>query len=116
MRVSELASIWISIQHLHSSFNYRATALVTCEYRLALAGAAIQVVTLVLVPFSLSWSFVPSIGPVESGAVALAVISTPLAVENALTNVSLNALVSLNATVEAQGGAFGLTPSASGLA
>lgn len=86
------------------------------EYRLALAGAAIQFVALALVPFSLSWSFVPSVGPVTSGAVALALASTPLAFGNALTNVSLNALVSLNATTDAQGGAFGLTQSASSLA
>ncbi|MFB6073782.1 MAG: MFS transporter [Haloarculaceae archaeon] len=86
------------------------------EYRLALAGAAIQVVTLALVPFSLSWSFVPAIGPVESGAVALALVSTPLAFGNALTNVSLNALVSLNASADEQGGAFGLTQSAGSLA
>jgi MFS family permease len=86
------------------------------EYRLALAGAAIQLVTLALVPFSLSWTFVPSVGPVESGAVALALVSTPLALGNALTNVSLNALVSLNASADTQGGAFGLTQSAGSLA
>ncbi|MFC4408341.1 MFS transporter [Haloarchaeobius iranensis] len=86
------------------------------EYRLALVGAGIQVVTLALVPFSLSWSFVPALGPVESGAVALALVSTPLAFGNALTNVSLNALVSLNADADEQGGAFGLTQSASSLA
>ncbi|WP_255195523.1 MFS transporter [Halorarius litoreus] len=86
------------------------------EYRLALSGAGIQLVTLALVPFSLSWSFVPSLGPVESGAVALALVSTPLAFGNALTNVSLNALVSLNADADEQGGAFGLTQSAGSLA
>lgn len=86
------------------------------EYRLALAGAAIQAVTLALVPFSVSWEFVPALGPVESGAVALAAVSTPLAFGNALTNVSLNALVSLNADADEQGGAFGLTQSASSLA
>ena len=86
------------------------------EYRLALAGAGIQVVTLALVPFSLSWSFVPALGPVDAGGVALALVSTPLAVGNALTNVSLNALVSLNATEDEQGGAFGLTQSAGSLA
>jgi DHA1 family tetracycline resistance protein-like MFS transporter len=86
------------------------------EYRLALTGAAIQAVSLALVPFSLSWSFVPAIGPVESGGVALALVSTPLAFGNALTNVSLNALVSLNAGDEEQGGAFGLTQSAGSLA
>lgn len=86
------------------------------EYRLALSGAAIQAVSLALVPFSLSWSFVPAIGPVESGGVALALVSTPLAFGNALTNVSLNALVSLNAGDEEQGGAFGLTQSAGSLA
>lgn len=86
------------------------------EYRLALAGAAIQLMTLALVPFSLSWSFVPAVGPVKSGAVALALVSTLLAFGNALTNVSLNALVSLNATTDTQGGTFGLTQSASSLA
>ncbi len=86
------------------------------EHRLALSGAAIQAVTLALVPFSLSWSFVPAIGPVESGGVALALVSTPLAFGNALTNVSLNALVSLNASDDQQGGAFGLTQSAGSLA
>jgi MFS family permease len=86
------------------------------EYRLALSGAAIQAVSLALVPFSLSWSFVPALGPVESGGVALALVSTPLAFGNALTNVSLNALVSLNASDEEQGGAFGLTQSAGSLA
>ena len=50
------------------------------------------------------------------GAVALALVSTPLAFGNALTNVSLNALVSLNAGAEEQGGAFGLTQSAASLA
>lgn len=86
------------------------------EYRLAVVGAGIQAVTLVLVPFSLSWEFVPHIGPIESGALALAIISTPLAFGNALTNVSLNTLVSLNADSDVQGGAFGLTQSASSLA
>ncbi|WP_276259486.1 MFS transporter [Haloglomus litoreum] len=85
------------------------------EYRLALAGAGIQAVALALVPFSLSWP-VPAVGPVEGGAVALALVSTPLAFGNALTNVSLNALVSLNAAAEEQGGAFGLTQSAGSLA
>jgi MFS family permease len=86
------------------------------EYRLALSGAAIQAVTLALVPFSLSWGFVPALGPVESGGVALALVSTPLAFGNALTNVSLNALVSRNASEDQQGGAFGLTQSAASLA
>lgn len=86
------------------------------EYRLALTGASIQAISLALVPFSLSWSFVPAIGPVESGGVALALVSTPLAFGNALTNVSLNALVSLNASDDEQGGAFGLTQSAGSLA
>lgn len=86
------------------------------EYRLAIGGAGIQAVTVALIPFSLSWGFMPAIGPVESGAVALAVVATPLALGNALTNVSLNALVSLNADADTQGGAFGLTQSASSLA
>ena len=73
-------------------------------------------VALALVPFSLSWSFVPALGPVESGGVALALVATPLALGNALTNVSLNALVSRNADGDAQGGAFGLTQSAGSLA
>jgi DHA1 family tetracycline resistance protein-like MFS transporter len=86
------------------------------EYRLAVTGAGIQVLTLALVPFSLGWEFVPALGPVESGAVALALVSTPLAFGNAITNVSLNALVSLNASGDTQGGAFGLTQSAGSLA
>ncbi|WP_049998970.1 MFS transporter [Halococcus sediminicola] len=86
------------------------------EHRLALAGAAIQLVTLALVPFSISWSFVPSLGPIGSGTVGLALVATPLALGNAFTNVSLNALVSLNADADAQGGAFGLTQSAGSLA
>ena len=86
------------------------------EYRLAITGGLIQLVALALVPFSISWDFVPAIGPVESGAVALAIVSTPLAFGNAITNVSLNALVSLNADEDTQGGAFGLTQSAGSLA
>lgn len=86
------------------------------EYHLALVGAGIQAIALALVPFSLSWQFIPRLGPVESGAVALALISTPLAFGNAITNVSLNTLVSLNADADTQGGAFGLTQSASSLA
>ena len=86
------------------------------EYRLALSGAAIQLLTLALVPFSLSWSFVPSLGPVDSGGVALALISTPLAFGHAVMNVSLNALVSLSASEDEQGGVFGLTQSAGSLA
>ncbi|MFB6140246.1 MAG: MFS transporter [Halosimplex sp.] len=86
------------------------------EYRLALAGAAIQAVTLVAVPVSLGLEFLPSVGPVTSGGVALALVLTPLALGNALTNVSLNALVSLNAGADEQGGVFGLAQSASSLA
>ncbi|WP_435320380.1 MFS transporter [Haloarchaeobius sp. TZWSO28] len=86
------------------------------EYRLALAGTGIQIVTLPLVPFAVTSTVFPALGPVESGAVALAAVSTPLAFGNALTNVSLNALVSLNAGSDEQGGAFGLTQSAGSLA
>ncbi|MFB6105279.1 MAG: MFS transporter [Halobacteriaceae archaeon] len=86
------------------------------EYRLAITGAAIQVLALAAVPFAIDWTFVPAIGPVEAGGVALAAVATPLAFGNALTNVSLNALVSLNADADTQGGAFGLTQSAGSLA
>jgi len=86
------------------------------EYRLAVTGAAIQLVTLAAVPFSLDWAWVPSIGPVDAGGVALALVSTPLAFGNAITNVSLNALVSLSASSDEQGGVFGLTQSAGSLA
>jgi len=86
------------------------------EYRLAITGAAIQVLSLAAVPFAIDWAFVPSIGPVDAGGVALAAVSTPLAFGNALTNVSLNAMVSLNASADTQGGAFGLTQSAGSLA
>ena len=96
------------------------------EYRLAVAGAGIQVVTLALVPFSLSWGFLPAVPVavpltdlafrVPSAVVGLLLVSTPLAVGNALTNVSLNALVSRSASDDEQGGAFGLTQSAGSLA
>ncbi|MEF8830123.1 MAG: MFS transporter [Halobacteriales archaeon] len=86
------------------------------EYRLALAGVAIQAASIALFPFAPSWGAVPSVGPVSSGGVALAAVSTPLAFGNAVTNVSLNALVSLSADAGEQGGAFGLTQSAASLA
>lgn len=86
------------------------------EHRLAVAGALLQGVALVLVPFSISWGFIPSIGPIDSGIVALAIVATPLSLGYALTNVSLTALVSLNTDADSQGEAFGLTQSAGSLA
>ncbi|MFC4550974.1 MULTISPECIES: MFS transporter [Halorussus] len=94
------------------------------EFRLALAGTALQVVTLALVPFAPELArFVPAVGPVvgfgpavPSAVLALFVVVTPLATGNALTNVSLNALVSRSASGDEQGGAFGLTQSAGSLA
>ncbi|KAB1196790.1 MULTISPECIES: MFS transporter [Haloferax] len=94
------------------------------EYRLAVGGVAIQVVMLAAVPFSpVFGSYIPSfgallpVGPVlPPGVLALLVVMTPLSFGNALTNVSLNTLVSRSATDDEQGGAFGLTQSAGSLA
>ncbi len=94
------------------------------EYRLAVGGAAIQVLTLAAVPFSPQLgAFVPDLGAVlpfgpvlPAGVLALLAVMTPLSFGNALTNVSLNTLVSRSATDDEQGGAFGLTQSAGSLA
>ncbi|MFD1515294.1 MFS transporter [Halomarina rubra] len=93
------------------------------EYRLAVTGATVQFVTLGLVPFAADWGrslelvAFAGLEPWQTGAsVALALVATPLAFGNALTNVSLNALVSRTASAETQGGAFGLTQSAGSLA
>ncbi|SFR44939.1 MFS transporter [Halogeometricum limi] len=94
------------------------------EYRVAIAGAAIQVFTLAAVPFAPKiGSYLPAVGPLlpvgptlPAAIVALALVVTPLAFGNAITNVSLNTLVSRSATADDQGGAFGLTQSAGSLA
>ncbi|WP_416839180.1 MFS transporter [Haloferax sp. DFSO52] len=94
------------------------------EYRLALGGVAIQVVMLAAVPFSpVFGTYIPQfgallpVGPVlPPGVLALLVVMTPLSFGNALTNVSLNTLVSRSAGDDEQGGAFGLTQSAGSLA
>ncbi|AFK18710.2 tetracycline resistance MFS efflux pump [Haloferax mediterranei ATCC 33500] len=94
------------------------------EYRLAVGGAAIQVVTLAAVPFSpVFGSYLPDVGRVLPvgptllpGVLMLLAVMTPLSFGNALTNVSLNTLVSRSAGDEEQGGAFGLTQSAGSLA
>jgi len=94
------------------------------EYRLAVAGAGIQVLTLAAVPLS-PWlgSAVPAVGPlfdalpvVPPGVIALVVVLTVLSFGNAITNVSLNTLVSRSTSDADQGGAFGLTQSAGSLA
>ncbi|SDM20858.1 Predicted arabinose efflux permease, MFS family [Halogranum gelatinilyticum] len=94
------------------------------EYHLAIGGAAIQVLTLAAVPFAPRLgAFLPAVGPVTDllptlppGVVALLIVLTPLSVGNAVTNVSLNTLVSRAASADDQGGAFGLTQSAGSLA
>ncbi|KAB1188942.1 MULTISPECIES: MFS transporter [Haloferax] len=94
------------------------------EYRLAVAGAAIQVVMLAAVPFSpVFGTYIPTVGALvpigptlPPGVLALLAVMTPLSVGNALTNVSLNTLVSRSAGDDEQGGAFGLTQSAGSLA
>jgi MFS family permease len=94
------------------------------EYRLAVSGAAVQVATLAAVPFAPALArFVPETGTlvdwlpsVPAAILALLAVVTPLAFGNALTNVSLNALVSRSASADEQGGAFGLTQSAGSLA
>ena len=94
------------------------------EYRIAIVGAAIQVFTLAAVPFApLLGEYLPSVGPLlpvgptlPAAVVALAFVVTPLAFGNAVTNVSLNTLVSRSSAADEQGGAFGLTQSAGSLA
>lgn len=94
------------------------------EYRLAIAGGAIQVVTLAMVPLSpVVGSLFPDVGPLSGalpvlppGVIALVAVLTVLSFGNAITNVSLNTLVSRGADADDQGGAFGLTQSAGSLA
>jgi MFS family permease len=94
------------------------------EYRLAVVGAATQAATLGLVPFSPALAArVPDVGPffgvlptVGDDVLVLLAVMTVLSAGNALTNVTLNTLVSRSATEEDQGGAFGLTQSAGSLA
>jgi Arabinose efflux permease len=86
------------------------------EARLAVSGVVIQLATLWMVPFAVGVRRLPSVGLLDSGGVALALIATPLAFGNGITNVSLNALVSRTAGADEQGGIFGLTQSAGSLA
>ena len=87
------------------------------EKRLALIGVAVELVALTALPFApLLAPFLPTIGPLESGLVALLFVMTFLAGANGLANVSLTTLVSTNASEEEQGGAFGLTQSAGSIA
>ncbi|WP_227130993.1 MFS transporter [Halorubellus salinus] len=88
------------------------------ESTLAIVGASIQAVTLFALPTT-PWLASALEGvplPVDAGLIALAVVMTPLSFGNAITNVSLTALVSRSASEDAQGGAFGLTQSAGSLA
>ena len=86
------------------------------EAHLAVSGVIIQLATLWMVPFAVGVSVLPGIGVLDSGGVALAIVATPLAFGNGITNVSLNALVSRTADADEQGGVFGLTQSAGSLA
>ncbi|WP_158056577.1 MFS transporter [Halorussus halophilus] len=94
------------------------------ERRLAIGGTGIQVATLALVPFAPELAtLIPRVGPlsgalptVPSAILALFVVVTPLAAGNAVTNVSLNTLVSRSSSGDDQGSAFGLTQSAGSLA
>jgi len=86
------------------------------EANLAVTGVLIQLATLWLVPFAVGVRSLPAVGILDSGGVALALVATPLAFGNGITNVSLNALVSRTAGAEEQGGVFGLTQSAGSLA
>ncbi|WP_435358417.1 MFS transporter [Haloarchaeobius sp. DFWS5] len=90
------------------------------EIRLAVAGSAIQAVTLVAVPFTPTLATtLPAVaapGPLTTEIVALWLVATPLSFGNAITNVSLTTLVSQSSSADDQGGAFGLTQSAGSLA
>mgnify|MGYP002760266019 FL=1 len=86
------------------------------EARLAVTGVVIQLATLWMVPVAVGVSGLPGVGLLDSGGVALAIVATPLAFGNGITNVSLNALVSRTAGADEQGGVFGLTQSAGSLA
>ena len=85
--------------------------------RIAIAGAAVLLVSLTALPFSpeIGRTLLPTIGPVGPALAALLIALGLLAVGNGLLNVSLATLVSLGASEEEQGSAFGVTQGAGSL-
>ncbi|MFB6156201.1 MAG: MFS transporter [Haloferacaceae archaeon] len=94
------------------------------EARVAVAGVAIESVSLAVLPFTWTLgSLLPSTGPLfaplptlPADLLSLLVVLTVLAVGNGFANVSMTTLVSRSAPAEEQGGAFGLTQSAGSIA
>ncbi|MFP4530145.1 MAG: MFS transporter [Halodesulfurarchaeum sp.] len=87
------------------------------EKTLAIGGVSVEFVGLVAVPFAPQLGrFLPGVGPVGPGLLALLVVLSILAVGNGFANVSLTTLVSRSAAERDQGSAFGLTQSAGSIA
>ncbi|MFB6129218.1 MAG: MFS transporter [Salinigranum sp.] len=94
------------------------------EQRVALVGVALVSATLFALPFTPQLgAYLPAAGPlwgalprVSPGLVALLAVLSVLAVGDGFANVAMTTLVSKSAPVDEQGGAFGLTQSAGGLA
>lgn len=89
------------------------------ESRIAIAGAALLLVSLAAIPFSPQLGTVlPTVGGppyLTRELVALLVVLGTLSLGNGLLNVSLSTLVSTSASAEAQGSAFGVTQGAGSL-
>jgi DHA1 family tetracycline resistance protein-like MFS transporter len=87
------------------------------EKSLAMGGVTVECVGLVAVPFAPQLGeFLPGVGPLGPGLLALLVVLSILAVGNGFANVSLTTLVSRSAAEREQGSAFGLTQSAGSIA
>ena len=85
--------------------------------RIAIAGAAVLLVSLAAMPFSpwIGRVLLPTVGPIGPELLALLLALGLLAVGNGLLNVSLATLVSVGASEEEQGSAFGVTQGAGSL-
>ncbi|MFB6086363.1 MAG: MFS transporter [Halodesulfurarchaeum sp.] len=111
-----LASLGMIIAIVQGGLVGRAAA-VWDEKSLAIGGVTVEFVGLVAVPFAPQvGQYLPAIGPVGPGLLALLPILSILAVGNGFANVSLTTLVSRSAAEEDQGSAFGLTQSAGSIA
>jgi DHA1 family tetracycline resistance protein-like MFS transporter len=89
------------------------------ESRIALAGASLLLVALAAIPFSPPLgSFLPTVGGPQyltRELLALLVVLAALSLGNGLLNVALSTLVSMAASAETQGSAFGVTQGAGSL-
>jgi DHA1 family tetracycline resistance protein-like MFS transporter len=89
------------------------------ESRIAVAGASLLLVALAAIPFSPQiGSILPTIGGpayFTRELVALLVVLATLSLGNGLLNVALSTLVSMAASAETQGSAFGVTQGAGSL-